>query len=82
VLIDQFGLGASLEGWHLDNPTGISADGRTIVGEGHGPNGPEAWIAYLPNSAAVHVPEPSSVLLAGMAGLCLLFVAKKRRAKS
>jgi probable HAF family extracellular repeat protein len=81
VLISEIGLGASLDDWHLDNATGISADGRTIVGEGRGPSGLEAWIAYLPNSAAVHVPEPSTALLAGMAGLGLLFVAHTRRAK-
>jgi uncharacterized membrane protein len=56
-----------LDGWQLSEPTAISADGRTIVGNGINPFGQrEAWIATLP------VPEPSTVLLllAATTGFC------------
>jgi len=47
-LVNDFGLGTSLNGWTLDSANGISADGRFIVGEGRNPNGDaEAWIAHL-----------------------------------
>ena len=37
-----------LAGWTLTYARGISADGRTIVGDGMNPCGqPEAWIAHL-----------------------------------
>jgi probable HAF family extracellular repeat protein len=52
-----------LTGWTLAAATGISADGRTIVGTGINPLGDtEAWIAT--------VPEPSSLVL-GTIGLAL-----------
>jgi probable HAF family extracellular repeat protein len=37
VLVSEYGL--NLAGWELDTPTGISADGGTIVGDGVAPNG-------------------------------------------
>ena len=41
-------LGVSLGGWTLVAAVGISADGRTIVGNGVNPaNQTEAWIAFL-----------------------------------
>jgi uncharacterized membrane protein len=48
VLINDFGLGASLAGWNLVYAGAISSDGRTVVGYGTNPNGDtEAWIARL-----------------------------------
>ncbi len=42
------GLGLNLEGWTLDTAVGVSADGRTIAGNGINPAGHfEAWIAFL-----------------------------------
>jgi hypothetical protein len=43
----------------LTSAAGISADGRTIVGTGFGPNGEEAWVATIP--------EPSTIALAAFA---------------
>ena len=41
--------GIDLAGWRLTDATGISADGRTIVGFGTNPSGQtEGWIATLP----------------------------------
>ncbi len=43
------GLGVDLTGWHLADATGISADGRSIVGYGTNPSGAtEAFLAYIP----------------------------------
>ncbi|MHC4105054.1 MAG: PEP-CTERM sorting domain-containing protein [Planctomycetota bacterium] len=47
VLENDYGL--DLGGWTLSAATGISADGRTIVGDGTNPDGdPEAWRAEIP----------------------------------
>lgn len=71
VLIGQ---GADLTGWTLGLATGVSADGRTIVGYGTNPNGQqEAWIAVLPE------PGTDALLLTGMLGLA---VTRRRRASS
>ena len=54
-----------LTGWTLWDPTGISADGRTIVGEGIDPqNHNQAWVATIP--------EPSTIVLAALGVLALL----------
>jgi probable HAF family extracellular repeat protein len=53
VLVDDFGLDASLAGWTLRSANGISADGRVIVGSGNSPRGIEAWIARLDASTAL-----------------------------
>jgi probable HAF family extracellular repeat protein len=37
VLVNDYGLGASLAGWTLHGATGISADGKVIVGFGSAP---------------------------------------------
>lgn len=48
--------------WTLTSATGVSADGRTIVGFGVNPNGiTEAWVAT--------VPEPSTLALASIGAL-------------
>ncbi len=44
----QTDLGLDITGWTLEVATGVSADGRTIVGSGVNPFGKkEAWLAYL-----------------------------------
>jgi PEP-CTERM motif len=61
----------NLTGWSLPAATGISADGRTIAGNGFNPSGQtEAWIAT--------VPEPSSMPLAAAGLLSLAVVAWRR----
>ncbi len=46
---------ANLSGWVLSAATGVSADGRTIVGWGTNPTGDvEAWIAHIPAPAACY----------------------------
>jgi uncharacterized membrane protein len=41
-------LGLNLDGWALTGAVGVSADGRTVAGNGTNPAGqPEAWIAFL-----------------------------------
>jgi probable HAF family extracellular repeat protein len=61
--------GIDLTGWQLLYASGISADGRTVVGEAVNPSGQrEAWIAVLPDNI---IPEPSTALLlaTGLAGV-------------
>jgi probable HAF family extracellular repeat protein len=55
--------------WTLTAATGISADGKTIVGYGFNGASPEAWIATIP--------EPATMCLLGLGVLGLL---KNRRA--
>lgn len=60
VLIGDYGL--DLMGWTLTDATGISTDGRVIVGNGINPMGDnEGWIA--------RVPEPSSAIMLAFGGL-------------
>ena len=50
LLEDEYGL--DLTGWQLTDVTGISDDGRTIVGVGINPDGEEeSWRAVLPGPA-------------------------------
>jgi probable HAF family extracellular repeat protein len=66
VLTNDFGLGLALAGWDLYDAAAISDDGLVIVGTGINPDGNvEAWRAVL-------VPEPSTVLLGGLACMGLL----------
>lgn len=49
VLVDQYGLGSQLAGWRLGSATGISDDGRVIVGWGTNPSSArEAFRVVLP----------------------------------
>jgi hypothetical protein len=61
---------SNLSGWKLDEATGVSADGRTIVGYGRGPSGHEAWIAT--------VPEPATITLAAIGLACACLIAARR----
>jgi hypothetical protein len=48
VLVNEYGLGATLTGWSLTNPTALNHAGTIVVGYGTNPNGDkEAWIANL-----------------------------------
>jgi probable HAF family extracellular repeat protein len=59
-------------GWNLWDATGISPDGRTIVGIGTDPAGKtEAWIAQ--------VPEPSGLALSAVAAAVVVFAVVGRR---
>jgi probable HAF family extracellular repeat protein len=52
VLINDHGLAHGLGGWTALEPTGVSADGRVIVGIGINPSGVgEAWVAHLDRPA-------------------------------
>ena len=46
ILENDYGL--DLTGWTLREAHGTSYDGLTIVGQGVGPNGSEAWVATIP----------------------------------
>jgi len=45
LLVDTYSL--DLTGWSLGSAADVSDNGRTIVGTGLGPSGPEPWIARL-----------------------------------
>lgn len=63
-------LGVDLEGWTLTTAIDISADGRTIVGNGVNPEGfAESWIAVIP--------EPGTGLLLGL-GLAAIGAGRRR----
>jgi probable HAF family extracellular repeat protein len=76
VLTADYGL--DLTGWTLARATDISADGRTIVGNGINPLGfQEAWLVQLPTA----VPVPAAVWLFGSGLLGLAGVARKKKQK-
>ncbi|MEX2141202.1 MAG: PEP-CTERM sorting domain-containing protein [Pirellulales bacterium] len=51
VLRADYGLAESLSGWNLTQASGISDDGRTIVGFGREPSGRlDYWVAVLGNT--------------------------------
>ncbi len=60
-------LGVDLAGWRLEAASGISADGRTIVGYGTNPSGEtEAWIVVIPE------PRTALLVVVGLAGLATI----------
>ncbi len=73
VLITDFQLGPSLEGWTLHGARAIAADGRVIVGSGTNPSGQtEAWRAVIP--------EPSTLVgLLSLGAVGLLACVRRRR---
>lgn len=78
LLVNEYGLGDSLAGWQLSTATAISADGRTIVGNGINPDGNhEAWLVRFDSAP---VPEPKSVILAilGCTGIVIVSIIKRR----
>jgi uncharacterized membrane protein len=78
LLTDELGVG-NLAGWSLTTARGISADGKTIVGQGRNPRGAtEAWIVTLPDDPTPSpVPLPASVG-PGIVALTLLGVSGQR----
>jgi uncharacterized membrane protein len=74
VLTTDYGL--DLTGWMLARATDISADGRTIVGNGINPLGfQEAWLVQLPTA----VPVPAAVWLFGSGLLGLIGLARRNK---
>jgi probable HAF family extracellular repeat protein len=74
VLTTEYGL--NVNGWELGLATGVSADGRTIVGQGSNPQGNSAsWIAYL---GPAPVPEPLTSTLAVIGVLSLVSFGRFR----
>lgn len=65
--------GIDMSKWWLDRAGGISADGNVVVGSGHGPNGPEAWLVTGLNS----IPEPCTGAL-WIAGIGFLLSQRRR----
>jgi probable HAF family extracellular repeat protein len=67
---------SGLDNWILTSADAITPDGRTIVGHALSPDITKsaAWI--------VTIPEPSSLLLAGIAGLAIQLVSRNRYHKS
>jgi probable HAF family extracellular repeat protein len=66
------GGATGLTGWTLNQATGVSADGNTIVGFGRNPaGGTEAWAATIP--------EPSALMLLTLASFALLAPWAQRR---
>ena len=57
VLVNDFGLGASLSDWRLNVAKAVSDDGRVITGTGLRPNGNAAWVVVIPKPPA-HAPQP------------------------
>jgi probable HAF family extracellular repeat protein len=74
VLVNEHGLASSLAGWVLHVASGISADGKTIVGWGQNPSGlVESWLVRLdPATAVVPVPAALPLMLTAFAGLGLV----------
>jgi probable HAF family extracellular repeat protein len=72
-----FGGATGIDGWRLTSATGISHDGRTVVGSGFDPSG--QLTAFVATIGAV--PEPSTFVLAGFAaaGLIGLLFQRQRR---
>jgi probable HAF family extracellular repeat protein len=68
ALLASLGV-TNLDGWHLQTATGISADGRTIVGTGTLNGLPQAWVATIP--------EPKSIVLIAVAVTMLSFAGRK-----
>jgi probable HAF family extracellular repeat protein len=69
--------GAELTGWRLQVARSASHDGLTVAGLGINPEGlQQPWVARL--DAGTFVPEPTSILLAGVAVLLLFLFARCR----
>lgn len=72
MLQNDYGL--NMTGWTLEKATGVSADGKVIVGIGLNPDGDlEAWVANL------SVPEPSTFLMLFTLVACGAVALHRRR---
>ncbi|MEX2138200.1 MAG: PEP-CTERM sorting domain-containing protein [Pirellulales bacterium] len=73
-LLVSFGA-TNLDGWLLVEARGVSSDGFTLAGRGVHNGREEAWVATIP--------EPSTIVLAGLALLMLwaLYLKRARRAR-
>ena len=81
LLIDAYGLGDSLVGWILWEATGISADGRTIVGYGLNPLGnAEAWMVRLGEPQVVPIPAALPLFASAVAVFAAIGARHRRRA--
>jgi uncharacterized membrane protein len=48
ILANELGLSSAMGGWTELKASGVSGNGRSVIGDGINPDGnPEAWIAYL-----------------------------------
>ncbi len=67
------GYGIDLTGWSIRTVQGMSADGRSFMGDGINPQGQwETWYATIPQP----LPAPGAVVVFGLAGVV---VARRRR---
>ena len=72
ALIERHGLGAAINDWNLARPSDISPNGQFITGVGVNPDGlTEGWLIRLDRPFGIAIPEPSSLLLGGLAMLAL-----------
>lgn len=63
VLVSEYGL--DLEGWKLEIVTGVTPDGRTIIGRGTAPSGyTQGFVVVIPAPGVL-----PGLLLAGLAGV-------------
>jgi probable HAF family extracellular repeat protein len=79
VLVDDYGY--NMTGWQLVDATGISADGRTIVGWGANPSGEgESYMIHLPRvitwngAAGDHWDDPANWTSAAPADDCMIVI--------
>jgi probable HAF family extracellular repeat protein len=74
------GLGVTgLDNWALTQAYAMSADGGAITGLGINPNGQtEAWLV----TNLVVVPEPGTIVLAGVAMVCMMLAVRKSRVEN
>ncbi len=78
VLEDEFGLGEELAGWDLDNAVDISADGKTIAGNGVNPQGNrEGWVVVLDELPDIPELRPGDIDLDGVVSLSDFTILKE-----
>jgi probable HAF family extracellular repeat protein len=61
------GLGLNLSGWVLTRANAVSADGRTIVGDGTHNGASEGWIAVLPGSCYANCDQSTTAPMLNVA---------------
>jgi len=70
ILMDS---GIDLTAWRLNEATGVSADGTTIVGNGVYDGHPAGWLAVIV------IPEPSASFMLATGIGALMMLSKVRR---